>query len=450
MSISYRISRLAFTSAVAVLLAACSDLVEPPPVTVAPQLSAAQAADVFAVQNRHTPGLMLRDGILGTGVRMADFGPSIVVYALSPAHAAAARLPGALEGYPLEIVVTGRIDAGDINDATSKERPAPNGFSVGHPDITAGTLGARVKDGNGNIFILSNNHVLANTNKARLGDPILQPGAYDGGTLADQIGTLYAFEQIEMGGADNVMDAAIALVSGADLLGATPAYAYGAPGTTVVAPALGQALQKFGRTTGLTKGTVQEVNVTVSVCFVPRGIFMCAEAATFTNQFSVGPGSFSAGGDSGSLIVTDNTGNSPVGLLFAGNSTRTFANPIGPVLARFGVSIDPGSGSGGSDDDPPPPGEDTTKPVASFTYSCGNTANCSFTDTSTDNVGVTGWSWTFEGGTPDASPQQNPSTTFGSAGSKLVVLTVVDAKGNSGKAERTINCAFRGQRLRCS
>jgi len=446
MSLPRNISRLLIASAAAVLFAACSDLVEPPPITESPQLSAARAADIFAVQNRHTPGLMLRDGILGTGVRMADFGPSIVVYALSPAHAAAARLPTALEGYPLEIVVTGRIDAGDINDAKSKERPAPNGFSVGHPSITAGSIGARVVDGDGNVFILSNNHVIANSNEASIGDPILQPGPYDGGTLADKIGTLYDFEPIVMGGALNEMDAAIALVNGDDLLGATPEYAYGAPGTIVVGPAFGQALKKFGRTTGLTRGTVEEVNVTVSVCYVARGPFRCAQAATFTNQFTIAPGTFSAGGDSGSLIVTDDATNSPVGLLFAGSTTRTIANPIGSVLARFAVSIDPSSGPG----DPPPPGEDTTDPVASFTYSCGNTATCSFTDTSTDNVGVTGWSWTFAGGNPGASIEQNPSTRFDSAGQKVVELTVVDAQGNSDSANRTINCVVRGRNLRCS
>jgi PKD repeat protein len=441
------------TAAAVLLLAvlgACSDVPEPLDFDTPVQMSAQARQDLIAVQNRYTPELMQREGIIGTGLRPAGAG-TIVVYAVSPSHAAAARVPRQLEGYDVEVVVTGRIDATDYNNPTTKERPAPNGFSVGHPDITAGTIGARVKDGAGNAYILSNNHVIANSNNANIGDPTLQPGPYDGGTSADQIGTLADFEVIVMGGASNTMDAAIALVpNGANLLGATPDYAYGAPGTSPVNASVNMSVQKFGRTTGHTTGTVAEVNVTVSVCYVPRGFFMCAEAATFTNQFTITPGSFSAGGDSGSLIVTDNGSKNPVGLLFAGSSTRTIANPIAPVLTRFGVEIDPTNDGGDPPDDPPddPPGDDTTAPTASFSYSCSR-ANCSFTDQSTDNVGVTAWSWSFgDGGT---STQRNPTHTFTTAGSKTVTLTVQDAAGNtSAPFEQTLSCVMRGPNLHCS
>src|SRR5690606_33049930 len=153
--------------------------------------------------------------------RVAPEGESIVVYAVTPSHAATARVPARLEGYDVHVVATGRIDA--VRAApTDRERPAPNGYSVGHPDITAGTIGAKVKDSSGNVYILSNNHVLANSNNASIGDPALQPGPFDGGTLADQIGTLADFQPINIGGSNNAMDAAIALVNGADLLGRTP------------------------------------------------------------------------------------------------------------------------------------------------------------------------------------------------------------------------------------
>ncbi len=68
--------------------------------------------------------------------------------------------------------------------------------------------------------------------------------------------------------------------------------------------------------------------------------------ARFVGQIIIEPGDFSAGGDSGSLIVVDGKGPSkaddrkPVGLLFAGSAFITVANPIGPVLSRFGVTID--------------------------------------------------------------------------------------------------------------
>jgi PKD repeat protein len=116
-------------------------------------------------------------------------------------------------------------------------------------------------------------------------------------------------------------------------------------------------------------------------------------------------------------------------------------------MSRFGISIDTSEGDGGGTEPPPPPppGEDTTAPTAAFAYSCGNSATCSFTDQSTDNVGVTSrqWSGAF------SSTATNPSHTFSSAGNYTVTLTVSDAAGNSDSTSRTISCSVRG-RLRCS
>ena len=92
------------------------------------------------------------------------------------------------------------------------------GVSTGHPDITAGTIGARVTDGI-NVYALSNNHVYADGNAASIGDGAIQPGTVDGGTdPADRIGTLHDFEPIDFTGGDNLMDAAI-VISSIDLLG---------------------------------------------------------------------------------------------------------------------------------------------------------------------------------------------------------------------------------------
>ena len=94
----------------------------------------------------------------------------------------------------------------------------------------------------------------------------------------------------------------------------------------------GQAVKKHGRTTGLTHGEVVAVNAIVTVGY-------STGSARFVKQIIISPGSFSDGGDSGSLIVTE-SGNNPVGLLFAGSDLYTIANPINLVLSRFGVSID--------------------------------------------------------------------------------------------------------------
>jgi hypothetical protein len=341
------------------VLSACSDLAEEfptsPSASQAPallgELSGPDLGPAIAAANRHTRSLMANPAIVGTGVGLTSEGePSVRLFLV---HGQVRGLPSHLDGIPVSVEVTGPIRL--QTDRTVRARPAPMGFSVGHPDITAGTLGARVTNGT-SVFILSNNHVLANSNNAQLGDPILQPGAFDGGNApGDVIGTLHDFYPFKFGSETNTMDAALALVGPNEVSGSTPdGAAYGAPSTTTQVATVGMGVQKYGRTTGHTFGTVAEVNVTVSVCIRTRGPFTCAEAATFVNQFTVSDGSFSSGGDSGSLIVTTQ-GARPTGLLFAGSSTRTIANPIDVVLDYFGVSIDPTVPDGSDPGDPPDP-----------------------------------------------------------------------------------------------
>jgi hypothetical protein len=217
-------------------------------------------------------------------------------------------------------------------------RPVPIGVSTGHPAITAGTIGARVKDSAGNVYALSNNHVYADENLAHLGDSALQPGPYDGGQDSDyyRIGTLAAFKTIVFSNtASNTIDAAIALSSTSALGNGTPSGGYGIPNSTVAAASVNMPVQKYGRTTGLTKGKVYAVNATISVSY-------STGTARYINQIVITPGTFSAGGDSGSLIVGYGGAydKQPVGLLFAGSNLYTIANPIQPVLTYFGVTID--------------------------------------------------------------------------------------------------------------
>jgi hypothetical protein len=212
-------------------------------------------------------------------------------------------------------------------------RPARIGVSTGHPNITAGTIGCRVvKDGN--VYALSNNHVYANENKALKGDNVLQPGPYDGGqNPRDAIGTLAEFQSIVFSqSASNTIDAAIALCTTATLDNRTPDGSYGKPSPTTAAASVGLNVKKHGRTTGLTHGQVYAINATVNVGY-------STGTARFVNQIVITPGAFSAGGDSGSLIVTE-SGNQPVGLLFAGSSSYTIANPIDAVLSHFSVAVD--------------------------------------------------------------------------------------------------------------
>lgn len=339
----------------ATLITGCADSgtdITAPPSARVDHLAAADVRLALRAQDRHSEALLRTPGVVGTAVgRLPNGRVGIRVFVASSDTRA---IPRTVDGIPVAAEVTGLFVA--LSDPTTKQRPAPLGFSVGHPAITAGTLGARVINAVGVVHILSNNHVLANGNNAAVGDPILQPGTFDGGTTADQIGALAAFRPIVFTGtASNTMDAAIAQVDGNDIGFATPADdGYGAPGTALFGDAnadgvfddknalLGLPVQKYGRTTKLTKGQITGINATLSICYEVVFIF-CTKSARFVDQIIIEPGGFSGGGDSGSLIVTDDANKSPVALLFAGSSTQTIANRLDLVLDYFDVSIDGGT-----------------------------------------------------------------------------------------------------------
>jgi len=295
-------------------------------------------------------------GVVGTAVGLLSNGQAVVRVYLAQDNVPG--LPAVLDGVPVTRHVTGMLMA--FSDPTTKARPAPVGFSVGHFAITAGTIGARVVNPSLSVFLLSNNHVLANSNDASIGDPILQPGPFDGGVAADQIGTLSAFKAIDFAGGNNTIDAAIALSNATVLSNATPPDdGYGMPSAQIWNDGnsdgvfdnknalLNLPVQKYGRTTKLTHGTITGINATLSICYEALFIF-CLKSATFVDQIVIEPGQFSGGGDSGSLIATDDLNLNPVALLFAGSETQTIANRIDLVLNHFGVRIDAGAA-------PPPP-----------------------------------------------------------------------------------------------
>jgi hypothetical protein len=292
------------------------------------------------VQHRHTPRLMNIPDVVGTGVGIGPDGlPVIKVFTRRPGIP---RIPEMLEFIPVHAEATGMAVA--LGNTTARYRPSPIGVSTGHPAITAGTIGARVIDADGKVYALSNNHVYADSNNALLGDGALQPGPYDGGQdPADSIGVLFAFEPIDFTPSGvNYIDAAIALSSTSDLDNFTLSDGYGIPSSQTAAASIGLPVKKYGRTTSLTRGLVSEINVSIEVCYEITSSY-CSKSAFFYDQIAIVSSnlwrSFSSGGDSGSLIVTEN-GNNPVSLLFAGSNTRTFANRIDLVLNRFAVNID--------------------------------------------------------------------------------------------------------------
>ncbi len=282
------------------------------------------------------------ENIVGVGIgekiaAESDTGePCVTVYVIAKAPKkdveSEALVPTSVGGVATDVVSVGELVAQPFR---GRYRPAPGGVSVGHYKITAGTLGCMVRRGT-KRFILSNNHVLANQNAAKIGDPILQPGPYDGGKVPkDTIAKLAQFIPIKFGGVTpNYVDCAIAAPLASGLV--TPKNIwYGTVSAAIVAPQMNLMVKKAGRTTQRTRGRIAGINATVKVNYGTSGV------ALFKNQIiivSLSSAPFSQGGDSGSLIVT-NDGNRPVGLLFAGSASHTIANPIRPVLAALSVQI---------------------------------------------------------------------------------------------------------------
>ena len=214
------------------------------------------------------------------------------------------------------------VSGGNINDITRNY-------------CCSGTLGALVTAG-GTQYILSNNHVLARQDQAAAGEDISQPGLIDNGcAVATIVADYTAAPQL---GAANV-DCAIAAVRAGTMdssgfiegLNGTG----GQPSTSTAAPIVGMAVQKSGRTTGHTTGTINSTNTSVNVQYQLK----CGQGRkytiSYTNQVVINSTTFSTGGDSGSLILTNTSCAHPVALLYAGSSSSTIGNPISNVLSAL-------------------------------------------------------------------------------------------------------------------
>lgn len=230
-------------------------------------------------------------------------------------------------------------------------RPAEGGYSVGHFKITAGTIATCVYDilpggtisppahGMGvppRYYILSNNHVLANSNSASIGDPILQPGPIDGGTdPADRIARLSRFipitfdPPVNRAHHNNLVDAAVAAGEFHDLDREIYWTGYVRGWRPKAHVTVGTIVQKTGRTTNYTTGRITAINATVDVNYGGGRVARFNDQIITTN--------ISAGGDSGSLVTT--LDDVAVGLLFAGSSAATIINQIEHVRSLLRVEV---------------------------------------------------------------------------------------------------------------
>jgi hypothetical protein len=242
---------------------------------------------------------------------------------------------------PLTVHESGIIDA---QSHRFRIRPAPGGVSVAHFKVTAGTIAClavgRSAPRNSRLMVLSNNHVLANSNSAVFGDCICQPGPYDGGRCpADQIAILERFVPIVFGGGTNYVDCATGWcwpdrVRRELLYLSGGAVRFFRISNRPVYPQLGWNVGKTGRTTQLTVGRIVAINWSG---WINYGV----GRAWFAGQFVVQGygGDFSAGGDSGSSVWTWDANRYPVGLLFAGGGGYTICNPMPWVVSALDINL---------------------------------------------------------------------------------------------------------------
>jgi len=228
-------------------------------------------------------------------------------------------------------------------------------------DCCGGTLGALVQDQQGNQFILSNNHVLAESDQGRVGDTIDQPGLIDGactplnrpGSVVDPVGTLKYV--VPLKSQQTNVDAALALAAPGAIDPSGAILGLGAPGEdgqlsaappmsgtgeTLTAANLGMEVAKSGRTTGLTCSNIDAVALTVKIDYYKD----CAETEpystkAYTNQIGISGSHFTDSGDSGALVL-DAANSQAIGLYFAGGTDGdghglSVANPIGDVLREL-------------------------------------------------------------------------------------------------------------------
>ena len=220
------------------------------------------------------------------------------------------------------------VSGGNVNDATRSF-------------CCSGTLGSLVKDSSNVLYILSNNHVLARQDQAPLGEDISQPGLIDNGcrpprTVADFTSAVHLGNNVDCAIAQ--LRAGTMNTSGA-IQGLNGSNTGVQPSTTTTGPAVGMAVQKSGRTTGHTTGAIGSVNTSVNVQYQKNCGSGKKTTIHYQNQVVINSNIFSAGGDSGSLILTNTSCAHPVALLFAGSSSDTIGNPINEVMTRMSTAL---------------------------------------------------------------------------------------------------------------
>jgi len=320
-----------------------------------------QVRNVMVVQEKYTADIMTNKNVVGTAVGLTEDGQVAMVIFLKTEQTTPLKargifstgLPKQIEGVPVITEVTGEFKA--MADHKAIQTPPiqlgtsggwrydlANGYCCG------GTLGSLISKG-GQQYVMSNYHVLeadivlgGNNRVAQAGDPVIQPGLIDvacNQNNAQNVASLSGFKSLP---STNVDVSYAQTISGMVRTDGAILDVGTIHSGTGVAAFVGQAVKKSGRTTGLSRSSVSQLNATVSITYENECAGGTSFTKTFTGQIVIkNRGSkFLNSGDSGSLMVEDVTTNAnAVGLLYAGSSTSAIANPIGEVLSVISATM---------------------------------------------------------------------------------------------------------------
>lgn len=313
--------------------------------------------DAKSLKAEYTDQILSDEAVQAVGIGLDDDGNEVLVVTTYPGAARTLTLPTGVSDE--DVVVEER---GDIQietapqvvkpqlDRKAKHRPVPCGVSAGHPTVTAGTVGFNVTDGD-EVFTASNNHVYAAVNQGESGDPIIQPGDADGGGSADQCANLANYVPVEDG---TLLDFAWAIQGAVEF--DNELVGVGTPTGETRRVEVGDTLIKSGRTTGVTEGTVEQVDVSVDVGY--------GDAGTFTLEDQIITTDMSDGGDSGSAVLHKED-NAPAAVLFAGSDSATVHNQAVNINKETGLEIvTDGGGDGGNGGKPTATVELTMTPTS--------------------------------------------------------------------------------------